>query len=476
MRHAIVCPEYPPAPIPPGGIGTYVLHVARLLALHGETVHVVGRLWEGAPKPVEESCDGRLIVHRVPLEDGAPSAAAGLHSSHTTSDPRVARALLASDFPPQCFSWQAALLLERLVEDEGIDTIESQEWEAPLYYFQLRRAMGLGPARRPPCIVHLHSPSEWIVRHNDWDEGYPYFVHARRFETHSIAAADAWLCPSRYLARQAEARFALPTGAIHSIPLPLGDSPLLERDEETWRHGSICYVGRLEPRKGVIEWVDAALDLARRHRSLRFEFVGANLPYTNGWTVREVLERKIPDGLKPQFVFHDSQNREGRLDLLRRARAAVVPSRWENFPNTCVEAMCSGLPVIASREGGMAEMIEDGKTGWLAPSADARGLTEALTRAVEAPAPSLAEMGRRASESIRGMCENGSIAARHVELRQRLATAGAARSLRVPVILPSSSVGGFTAEPARRVAARTDADGLAIVVARDVDEDLSHCV
>lgn len=472
MKHLIVCSEYPPAPTPPGGIGMYVVHIAKLLATHGETVHVVGPRWEGAAKSVEELCDGRLIVHRVGLDDAEPGAS-------TTSDARTHReilgALRGSDYPPQLFAWQSALLIERLVEREGIDVIESQEWEAPLYYFQLRRALGYGPQRRPPCIVHLHSPTEFIVRHNDWDQGLPYFVHARRLEGYSIAAADAWLCPSRFLARQAEARFGLPTGAIQSIPLPVGESPLLERDAETWRSGSICYVGRLEPRKGVIEWVDAAVDVARRHPGARFDFVGANLNYTNGTSVREYIEQRIPAPLKPRFTFHGSQDREARLRLLRAARIAVVPSRWENFPNTCVEAMCSGLPVIASREGGMAEMVEDGRTGWLAPSADARGLADALVRALEADPGRLAATGQQAAVAIRAMCDNAKIVERHLEFRARVACAGASRSLRLPANLPHA-LGGVLPEPNRRLPREHQATGLAIVVAPDASGDIESCL
>ena len=65
MRHLIICPEYPPAPMPPGGIGTYVRHISRLLAEAGETTHVIGPLWEGAPNRTEETCGGKLVIHRV---------------------------------------------------------------------------------------------------------------------------------------------------------------------------------------------------------------------------------------------------------------------------------------------------------------------------------------------------------------------------------------------------------------------------
>lgn len=458
MKHLIICREYPPAPS--GGIGTYVLHISQLLAESGETVHVIGQLWAGAEKEVEEKCHGRLIIHRVPFEnwksflDRKPSPAI---------KSKKVRGLFESSFSPQCFAWLAGLLAERLVDQEGIDVIEAQEYEAPLYYLQLRRALGLGPKKQPPCIVHLHSPTEFIARHNGWDMGLPAVLTAKRLEDYSIAAADALLCPSRYLACQLEAHYGLAEGRIRVIPLPIGNSPMLTRDTDTWERGTICYVGRLEPRKGVIEWVEATVAVADEYPEARFEFVGANCSYTNTLTVQEFVERQIPENLRTRFQFCGHQKLSSLPQFLARARMAVVPSRWDNFPYTCIEAMCSGLPVIASREGGMAEMIADGQTGWLARKAGSQGLTEALKRALETPSVKIAEMGRQASSDIRQMCDNKRIVESHLDFRSQLVNQGATRSLHLPVNLPWAKR-PLCEGSMRRTLQNSPQDGLAIVV------------
>ena len=148
VKHLIICREYPPTPS--GGIGTYVLHLSRLLAEVGDTVHVIGQFWAGAEKPLVENFNGRLVVDAHSHERLDVFTSALLSGDLKSVE---ARSLFASDFPPKCFSWQASLLAERLLEQEGIDVIEAQEYEAPLYYFQLRRALGLGPKKRPPCIA-----------------------------------------------------------------------------------------------------------------------------------------------------------------------------------------------------------------------------------------------------------------------------------------------------------------------------------
>ncbi len=412
MKHLLICREFPPVPYPAGGIGTYARNIARLLAEHGETVHVIGQRWSGAPAAREESCEGRLIVHRVQLEPDARD----LHPGD-----RQARTLFATNFPPQAFGWRASLLAERLVQEEGIDLIEAQEWEAPLYYFQLRRALGQGPARRPPCVIHLHSPTEFIVRHNDWNPDRPDYLTAKRLEDYSISAADGWLCPSRFLARAAESHYGLARDAVEVIPLPLGGSVPLARGPDVWQRGPILYVGRMEPRKGVLEWMAAAVRVARRHPDVRFEFIGADLPYSDRRSVVATAWDLIPAKLRPRFTYYGEKPRSELPHFMAQARIAVVPSRWENFPNTCVEAMGSGLPVVATRQGGMAEMVVDGETGWLADRADPELLSLALERALATPPATLETMGRRAAESIAATCADHRVVERHLDVRRRIA-------------------------------------------------------
>jgi glycosyltransferase involved in cell wall biosynthesis len=330
----------------------------------------------------------------------------------------------------------AAEVVETLVEREGIDLIEAQEYEAPLYYFLLRRALGLGPRREPPCLVHIHSPTEYIARHNEWALDSLWTRTARRMEEVCLASADALLCPSRGFAREAEARYGLREGRIHVIPLPLEDGETLERPPEVWAHGSISYVGRLERRKGVLEWLRAASRLAEIERDLVFEFAGANVLGDDPVTSEVLLREIIPGPLKARFVFWGEREAGFLRELRRRSRIAAVPSRWENFPYACMEACASGLPVIATRRGGLEEMVEHGRTGWLAPNATEADLGEVLRQALETPPGELAEMGRRGSEKIRRLCDDQEVLARHLELRRRVAGISPRNSSRLAGNLP----------------------------------------
>jgi glycosyltransferase involved in cell wall biosynthesis len=81
---------------------------------------------------------------------------------------------------------------------------------------------------------------------------------------------------------------------------------------------------------------------------------------------------------------------------MRRAAVLVMPSQWyESFPMVLVEAFAEGLPVVTSRLGAMAEIVEDGVTGLHAAPGDADDLGRRIAAALADPEATLA-MGERA--------------------------------------------------------------------------------
>jgi len=97
----------------------------------------------------------------------------------------------------------------------------------------------------------------------------------------------------------------------------------------------------------------------------------------------------------------------------------VLPSRAENFPIAILEAMASGLPVVATRVGGVPELVADGESGLLVDPGDPRQLAAAIDRFAADPElrRALGEHGaRRAAERF----DPEQIAGRMVELYERL--------------------------------------------------------
>jgi glycosyltransferase involved in cell wall biosynthesis len=420
MRHLLICPEFPPAP--GGGIGTYADTLAGFLAAQGEFVHVVALAARGVRR-LESRHEGRLVIHRLPWRPQL----------------RAARDALGLPFRPKPFVWQAAKLAEALIERERIDVVEAQEYQAPLFALQLRRALGLGPTRKPPCVVHLHAPTRLIARHDGW-RPRRHLRETMRMESYSVRAADLVLAPSRALARWAESRYRL-RQPVAVVPYPVAPAQPIPRTEATWARGTICYVGRLETRKGVFEWTEAAARAAEGHAGARFHFAGGDSKTEGGGSVRRALLRRIPAAYADRFHFAGALPREAVPRFLGRARIAVVPSRWENYPYACLEAMRSGLPVLGTRTGGLAELIQPGRNGWLAEPGDAEDLHRALCDALAASPTVLAEMGARAARDVARLCDPGRILARHVELKASASYAGNETRVRPPRGWPAAWVG-----------------------------------
>ena len=68
------------------------------------------------------------------------------------------------------------------------------------------------------------------------------------------------------------------------------------------------------------------------------------------------------------------------LELFRAGDASLLSSSWENFPHTVVEALAVGTPVIATRAGGVAEVVRDGENGLLVEPGDVDALAAAIDR------------------------------------------------------------------------------------------------
>jgi glycosyltransferase involved in cell wall biosynthesis len=73
-------------------------------------------------------------------------------------------------------------------------------------------------------------------------------------------------------------------------------------------------------------------------------------------------------------------------DVMRGLHCFVLPSLAEGISNTILEAMATGLPVIATRVGGNAELVDDGRTGSVVPAADVQALAQAIVQMASDPA------------------------------------------------------------------------------------------
>ena len=138
-------------------------------------------------------------------------------------------------------------------------------------------------------------------------------------------------------------------------------SPLRAPTPNLSRSSYVAYAGRLNSAKGI----DVLLEAARQ-LDLPIKIAGGGM-------------RNYAGTPMPNVEFLGVVDREQMLNFYRGARFVVVPSLWyEMCPLVILEAMSLGLPVIASRTGGLAELVDDGRTGFLFEPGDARELARKI--------------------------------------------------------------------------------------------------
>ena len=169
----------------------------------------------------------------------------------------------------------------------------------------------------------------------------------------------------------------------------------------------VLFVGRFAGAKGLAELLAVWPRIGDRFDAecVLCGFVPYNDPYP------------IPTGIQHVTV----RGWTGQPELLYRAADVFVqPSHVEGMSNALLEAMASGLPVVATTVGAAPQMIEDGVDGLLVPPGDSEALGNALVRLLE-DADLRREMGRRAGESVRSRYSISDVANR-IEARYKLAT------------------------------------------------------
>ena len=175
----------------------------------------------------------------------------------------------------------------------------------------------------------------------------------------------------------------------------------------------VITVGRLVPAKGLDTLIDAWARLAREHPGARLLLVG------EGPLRPEIAARAASSGIGDRVVLLGA--RADVPELLRRADIYVSASRTEGMSNALLEALGSGLPVVATRTGSAPDVVVDGDCGWLVPVGDAAALAEALGRLV-GDASQRARLGDAARRRAVAEFSIAAIVQRYIEMYREIAT------------------------------------------------------
>lgn len=138
----------------------------------------------------------------------------------------------------------------------------------------------------------------------------------------------------------------------------------------------ILYAGRIDTLKGCAVLIEAVSLLRRRIGECTLVFAGPD------WGSQGYL-RELSDLRKVRTIFTGNLNSTELRNALVACDVFVLPSFNESFPIAIIEAMLAGAPVVATRVGGIPEIVRDEYTGLLVSPGDPKGLADAIRRILE---------------------------------------------------------------------------------------------
>ena len=327
--------EYPPRIV--GGIARHCYGISRALANKGIELHVITLEFPGAPY---REVINKLCVHRVKVEIGNPNF--------------MVWVLLFNHFMEKYSG-----MLARDIGKPNI--VHVHDWLTTLAGITLKHTLNV------PLILTMHST----------EIGRSFGL----YDTDSFTkdSIEWWGCfeakyvivISESLRREVINHFKVPEWKVIKIPNGIDVSRFqvsIDRRVVRSKWGIsesdklIIAVGRLTTQKGFHILIKAFPLILRKYPNARLMIVG------DGW-MRGELERLAYElGVRDKIIFTGFVSDQELVALLKSADVMVIPSLYEPFGITTLEAMAAKVPVVVSQVGGLAEIIEHEKDGvWVYP-------------------------------------------------------------------------------------------------------------
>lgn len=342
--------EYPPDII--GGLGTHVFELATGLGRAGIRLNVLAL----TPHESRTRSDAGVKVHFIARKSLRAESSENLEMYAMVRE---------------VFQFNDALVSQgqRLIEaGEGPpDLIHCHEWFTVPAALKLRELFDVPIV----CTIHLlHDPlTAWYGQEID--------PEISRLERQYYPQPDRLITVSQSMAALIQATHKIAAERIHVIhngcdlqlfahpPLRPAQTIKLRQTIAAEDEKIVLFAGRITPQKGITALYESAALVVERFPRVRYLIVGDCRSFESADVIRR-LEQRFPQ-LQPHMKLLGQLPRKQLAALYQVADLTLVPSIYEPFGYAAIEAMAAGVPVVATRIGGLAEIIEDGVTGLLVP-------------------------------------------------------------------------------------------------------------
>ena len=238
-----------------------------------------------------------------------------------------------------------------------------------------------------PQLLHAHFATEATAKARELSAacGVPFTFTAHGYDIHRkpppdfrerAAAARAVVTVSEVNAEYIGRTFGVPRTHIRVIPCGVDTKRFCPAHRQSFETGPpwIVCVARQVKVKNLGLLLEACSELRRRGVRFRCAMIG------DGPCRAELEEARERLGLVDAVEMPGSAEQGEVVKWWQRATVGVLTSHNEGMPVSLMEAAACGAPLVATRVGGVPELVRDGETGLLVPAGDLRSLADALER------------------------------------------------------------------------------------------------
>lgn len=394
MRIALVTPEFISEEFFDGGLANYIHRLALSLKNMGHNVVIV----------VTASHDESMVWR-------------GLHVERVAVWQQGHWGAVSSRFLRRCdrltlriFSMSISLLWQSRCLCKRVNFLHRTHAFDVAQYAHLA-GVGLLRNSRIPAVVRLSSSTKLCQEKGGYGAPNWDIAQQRFIENFVVKRADIVFGPSERIAELTTQECGVPVRVIESPFLP----DVASVDDSVYRahlHGVqyLLFFGSIGLIKGVGTIAEIIHAVLCRYPELRFAFVGKRLPGQDGGDLMDRVMHNAAEHVE-RVLWIPSQPHEKLYPIIAHAHAVILPSRIDNFPNSCIEAMALERVVVGTKGNGFEQLIVHGESGFLAAPDDAAGLLAMIGRVMALSSEECRVMGKRAEGRIRLLHPENTVAA-----------------------------------------------------------------
>jgi glycosyltransferase involved in cell wall biosynthesis len=285
------------------------------------------------------------------------------------TDKARARGLTYYEIPEHAkFDLRVLRAIRDIVIHHDINLIHSHDYKSDLFAYLVRRWLW----RRPIALISTAHAWVMLGARGEFYRRLDLWL-MRRFN-HLLAVSQATK-DEMTAAGVSAANISVVHNAIDTeVWSPLQSTTNLREELGIGQAFPVVgYVGRIMPEKDLDTWLHVAVMVAQKYPSARFVLVGEG---RDGTTLRHLQKLATTLGISAQVIF--TGYRESLVPAYATFDIFVLTSRREGLPNSVLEAMAMGLPVVTTDVAGTSELVLDGATGYVFPQGDVHGIAQAI--------------------------------------------------------------------------------------------------